>query len=363
MPTPCIEQSVHIVLGDSAAGSIHLAGARDFIILRDPLCPGPCSVNPTHHRHRRETYLRGYVARLTGRKTRVRAELMRSLSREILSAPQLVSALAAFPSARPVILWTASSWQDRLNLWWVLDAVKRSRLKLGRFWIAEPAPEWHEAEGEMPVTTLGQYSPPSLRGAMATLRPLVVGTLRAGTALWQAFAGRSPRAFDLARRRARPHFRGLSHVTRGYAFLLPQANGRRPARLTLSEFDQRLFDTLRTDAWKRPVDLLRHDTIDLLFCCYGDRWLPRRLAEWSQLSRPHPALLTRAEAQGVNDFTANSYRLTPHGARLRDEGLRDPREAPAMFIGGCRLYGSHPTWVRRSAGLKWWVERLDGVSP
>jgi hypothetical protein len=362
MPTPSLDQSVHVILGAPLAGSLGQAWGRDFIILRDPLCPGPCNVNPVRHRQQREKYLRGYLEGLAQRNRRAYAKYLRSLSQEILSAPELVAALAAFPPAKPVLLWTASSWSDRLSLWWMLDAVKRSRLGLDRFWIAEPAqPGRVKMEDDLPVTTLGRYPPESLCDAVATLRPLTAELLRAGTALWRAFAGRSATAFDVARQQARRHFADLPRVTQGYGFLLPQVGGRRPVRLRLSEFDQTLFDALRADAWQRPLDLWgsrRSRLFDFLLY-YGDRFLPRRLSEWGQHSHRPPAVLTREEPRGVNQMTATSFQLTPLGVRLRDEGLHTPGEAPPMFIGGCRLYGSDPTWVRRSRGEQWWVERLN----
>src|SRR5207244_1046827 len=121
----------------------------------------------------------------------------------------------------------------------------------------------------------GQYPPRYLRGAVATLRPLGAEMLRAWTALWRAFAGRSAIVFDVARRQGLRYFADLPRVTRGYGSLLPQLVGRRPLRLRLSEFDQALFDALRADAWQRPTDLLRSNPrlVDF-FASYGDLFLP-----------------------------------------------------------------------------------------
>jgi hypothetical protein len=282
------------------------------------------------------------------------------LSEEILNATELVATLAAFPSAQPILLWTAQSWPDRLSFWWMLDAVSRSRLGLHRFWIAEPAlPQRDPFSGKLPAATLGTYPLGYLRDAVAMLRPLDAETLRAGTSLWRAFAGRSATAFDVARRQNRRWFPDVPQVTYCYGCLLPQVVGRRPARLMLSEFDQLWFDALRADAWQRPIDLQKTNSrfIDF-FSYYGDGFLPRRLSEWGRHSRRRPAVLSRAESGGVNDFTDSSFQLTPLGISLRHEGLSDPGEAPPMFIGGCRLYGRRPTWARRSRGEKWWIESL-----
>ncbi len=131
-------------------------------------------------------------------------------------------------------------------------------------------------------------------------------------------------------------------------------------RLTLSEFDQAVFDELRVNKWLRPVDLLRGDARMFDFFSYfGDLFLPRRLRDWARHAPRQPAVLMREEANAVNEYTAYSFRLTAFGMRLRERGLESPDQAPSMFIGGCRVYGTKPTWIRRNRGKHWRIEKLE----
>ena len=326
MPTPSIEQSVHVISGASAAGSLRQAWGRDFIILRDPLCPGPCNVKPARHRQQREAYLRGYLDGMGWRNRRACEGVAIALAghseglrvrrppRRLPSGPAR-TAVDRPVLARPTQLLVDARCREPLA------TVAGPLLDCG----TDPAgtgTDGRRTRGD----ALGQYPSRCLRDAVATLRPLGAEMLRAGTALWRAFAGRSATAFDVARRQGRRYFADLPRVTHGYGCLLPQIVGRRPVRLLLSEFDQALFDALRPDAWQRPVDLLRSSNRRLIdfFGYYGDLLLPRRLWEWGQHCPHRPAVLSRAESRCVNEFTANSFQLTPLGVRLRDEGLHGP---------------------------------------
>ena len=142
MQTPSFQKSVHVIRGDSAAGSLRQAWGRDLIILRDPLCPGPCHTNPARHRHERAAFLRGYGEGIARRNRRSHASFLKSLAQDILSADELLARLSTFSPEKPVVLWTAVSWGGRLSLWWTLDALQRARLGLDRFWVAEPALPW-----------------------------------------------------------------------------------------------------------------------------------------------------------------------------------------------------------------------------
>jgi hypothetical protein len=250
----------------------------------------------------------------------------------------LADRLATFPE-RPVLLWTCPSWHDRLHLWWGLDALQRTRLSLDRFWIAQPAVEEGFAPDNPPAFSLGAYLPRCFRDA--DVRPLDRETVKAGTSLWRAFAGRSPTAFTLVCRQGRRLFSDLPEVAGPYRSLFPRIVRR---RLMLSEFDQALLCGLRTSTWRTLVGMLRGDSRAFDFLGYfGDWYLIRRLREWAET----PAVQMRVTGDG-NEITAVSFRLTAEGERLREQGMRAASEAPVMWIGGCRLYGNGPVWVRRN---------------
>jgi len=134
-------------------------------------------------------------------------------------------------------------------------------------------------------------------------------------------------------------------------------------RLRLSEFDQALFDTLESNRWLNPVEMMQR-RMDLvrLFMCDGDLFYTFRLRQWAKHHTRTPALQTREYRNSRNEFTNVEYRLNPHGGRLRVEGLHAPQEAPSMFIGGCKLYAKERTWVRRIRREEWWIEEFQTTS-
>src|SRR5262249_42122773 len=135
-------------------------------------------------------------------------------------------------------------------------------------------------------------------------------------------------------------FPDLGWTAKPYGMMFPRVIGR---RLMVSEFDQMILDSLRTDAWQRPADLVRSNwqLIDL-FNCFGDLFFIRRLRDWAGTG----AVLLKEEPTGVCEFTASSFQLTAAGERLRQQGMDSASEAPEMWIGGCQLYGKRP-WVRQ----------------
>jgi hypothetical protein len=346
MWSPSIDDSVHVIAGDSAACSLRSVGGRDTIVLRDLLYPGPCDVNPSRHRQKREAFLRGFAQLFDGRDRRLYAA---HLAKDVLNGCDLADRLATLPE-RPVLLWTSQAWHDRLHLWWVVDAVQRTRLRLGRFWVAEPTVEEGIKPEHVTAFSLGAFSPKCFRDAEATVRPLDREMAKTGSSLWRAFAGRIPTAFALACRQARQIFPDLPEVARPYCSLFPRLVRR---RLMLSEIDQALLGGLRTSTWRTLVGMLHGDSRVFDFLgCFGDLYLVRRLREWAQT----PAVVMR-ETGGGNAITAVSFRLTAEGERLLEQGMARAAEAPTMWIGGCRLYGRSPIWVKYEA---WRFEQVDG---
>jgi hypothetical protein len=345
-PPSRIDEPVHVILGSSAAGSLRQLGGRESIILHDHLCPGPCDVNPARHLRKRRDYLLGYVEPFD----RDRRAHCNAVAENLLGGRQFAERIAAYPSDRPVVFWTSPAWTDRLAFWWALDALKNGPVRPGRCWVAEPRlpAEYH------PPQSLGAFPPREFKAAFAVLRPLTTKTAQAGAGLWQKYAAASPVAFDRARRTPSASFPDLPETAEAYGTFFPHAV-LRPARLKLSAIDQALFDALAEDKWLRPVDLLKRNprVVDLVFP-FGDLFLLRRLREWAA-HRRNTSLHQRDVPQGVNEWTALAYLLTPHGSHLRDWGLERPTEAPPLYVGGCRLYAEKPTWARRERGGSWWI--------
>jgi hypothetical protein len=336
---------IHVVRGDSGAGTLR---PRHFVVLRDTLSVGPCSVDPEKHREKRHTYWRENLEEDLAGRPHQRDQYLHSLDQDIFAAAQLADALRAFPGDQPVLLWTAALWRERLTFWWALDAIERTGLPRERFEVAEP---------EVRDLTIGCFPEESFRSAFARRRPLSARTLREGASLWRKFASPSPRLFEEARLRGSEAFPDLSVVAEPLGWFFPRVEDEAGKRLRLGTLDQLLLDQLSPDDWLRPVELLRERRVLEHFFPLGDELIGRRLRAWSAHQPTAPLLLHR-QVKGVNRWTRVEYRLTSSGLRIREEGLGRAEEAPLLEVGGFRAYAGKPPWVLHSQGEGWRLRPL-----
>jgi hypothetical protein len=345
-----IDEAVHIFPSDLSVGPF---GGCDVIVLRDNLIWGPCDPDPTRHAElRRAFWLEWHLERTWALSARLEQQYHDELVTELFSAFELAAALSHYPEDRSVVLWTVAAWMERLSLWWMLDAIRQAGLNRERFWIAQPQ------QDDSGAFSLGCVCSERLTEAFANRIRLSAGMLQSGASLWQKYSAASPRAFDAMRRKGSKWFPDLASVAELNGWFFPQVNGSRSARLRLSKLDQFLFQSLQVDAWVRPYDYF----VDRRFCDeflyrVGDLSLTTRLREWANHQSDEPVLSSQ-EQEGVNYLTNVAYRLTRRGERMRDRGLERADEAPALFVGGCRVYSGANPWVRRNRGRDWSIERL-----
>src|SRR5438067_351981 len=130
------DEPVHIVLGDGTAGTLR---SCKIIVLRDNLACGPSALDPVRHGEQRRAFWRNWV--LEGPwsvSPRVKKRRLDSLAAELFSAQQLATAIQAYPDNKPLLLWTAPLWRERLSFWWTLDAICQAGIHRERLWIAQP---------------------------------------------------------------------------------------------------------------------------------------------------------------------------------------------------------------------------------
>ena len=362
VPPAAIEEPAHAIYGDSAWGSLHSGGGREFLRLRDPLCLGPCDVDPTRHKRKRRAYLLSLAEGYAGPHADWYQDYVNDLARSALAAPDFAAHCAEFDPGKPIVLWTTTSWPDRVVFWWILDCIQRTALDRERFWVCELSlPQRFNPEHFHPPKTLGAFSPEAYQTGFRRLRPLTAKLLKCGARLWQTYAGPSPIEFAKARRRSPRFFPDLPFVTKTFRGFFPQAVGRGRGQLRLSDVDQKILDTLETDRWLRPVDLVKKDFDLFDLCCFsGDWFLNRRLWEWATHKKRTPVLLSREEPGAGSDFMAMSYQLTARGRRLREWGLEASDDAPTLFHGGFQIYATDKTWVRCNRGRQWWIDIWTG---
>jgi Domain of unknown function (DUF1835) len=132
-----MDETIHVVPNESAAGALGCCGARDLIFLQDRMCPGPCNADPELHLRKRQEYRVAWAQGYSGPNAAGFKSFWTWMAGNLIGARGFNAKLSEYPQEKPVVLWTAACWTDRLVYWWVLDALQRSPQDWGRFWVAE----------------------------------------------------------------------------------------------------------------------------------------------------------------------------------------------------------------------------------
>jgi hypothetical protein len=295
-----------------------MAGAQDAIVLRDNLSVGPCNRDPRAHARLRRRFWKTVAPDLyaeTGRET--------PIHQMIWSTDELAHALAR-PPRRPVVMWTAPRWTERLAL-----AFAAGPLSLfDDVWLAGAAPHG-----------LGSRNPSSVPRLLRRARRFRVDEDRALVALWRAFVSQTPAKLTHSLRWGTLFFRDLPRVAKVHWNLFPrEVRG----RLGLSRFDTQLLKDYESpasmaDALRRPRGILRFlfEHGDLIVRARRDAWVDRGALEKVETSRA---------------WARDRYVITAFGQRLLRHGLEQPREAPPLFAGGHEIYG-RSTWRLRASRI------------
>jgi hypothetical protein len=121
--------------------------------------------------------------------------------------------------------------------------------------------------------------------------------------------------------------------------------------LRLSRFDELVF-TLLSSEWQTALALAVHESetrmhLWHLLSCTGDLFLPHRLERWAD--HASSAAVERAPGPKPRNsgypLLSEVYRLTERGTRLRDEGLDQLTDAPALPVAGTEAYSASAPWV------------------
>jgi hypothetical protein len=309
-----LEGAVHLVLGDSAGGTLRELGVGDVLVQCDLVTVGRSDFDPARHRAFR-------MAQWKIDEGECEAGL--------IGLDDLARALPT--NGAPLVLWTTRTWSDQCFTWSTLERLARLDVDPKRVWLAQPE---HPRE---PVS-VGAFIEDQLREALSAAKPIVPGAFSDATALWQKYTSSSPLAFDEALRASSSFPLGL--VGEGHGAWFPWRAG---GTLRLSYVDQLLFDCAG-DEWCRGVDLIRRprgrEIAHRVFAWIGDSNVLARLDDW----RPRGVFEWREdEGQGSGAF---SLRLTDLGRRLRDEGTTEVRELAPLYVGGCLINDPSAPFVR-----------------
>jgi hypothetical protein len=328
--------------------------------LSDPVWFGPCDLDPVIHAAKRRAFLEESWTRnrledeSPRRLQRKKRELQEWLASTLFASRKLADEIRRRPESLPVILWTSPCWEDQVPLWWVLDAIEREGLGRERFFVAEPdppsdIPEWH----------LSSCPTEWLANGFSRRTPVTASLCREGASLWRKYASPSPLALDRSREATTRSFPHLRKSLESFGLFFPRVYGD-SSKLRLSQWDEILLEGFSTTSWQRPIDAFkakRSRWLQLMMS-FGDLSLLDRLRNWGSWCPKRPLLLVRPRRGGVSPFTRREYRLTPRGWEVLKEGIIAIDDAPAMQMGGTRLYDPQHAWFRRILKDHWRIEQL-----
>jgi hypothetical protein len=323
--------AVHLVLGDSAGGTLRELGAGEVLVERDLVTVGRSDFDPTRHRAFRMAQWKIDDAECAA---------------GLIGLEEFSRALPA--SDAPLVVWTTRTWSDQLFTWSTLERLARLGVDANRVWLAQP-----ETAGD-PVS-MGAIGDARLRDAFSKATPMASTAFTEATALWRKYTVASPLAFDDARRAGSPAFPALALVAEGHGAWFPW---RAAGRLRLSYADQLLFECLGNDWPKKGLadQLLNgprgRELLARVFAWIGDSSAISRLEAWSA----HGGI-ERRDQEG-HGWGAFSFRLTDLGRRLRDEGTTDVRELAPLYVGGCLINDPNAPFVREGDASSWRLAAL-----
>jgi hypothetical protein len=108
--------------------------------------------------------------------------------------------------------------------------------------------------------------------------------------------------------------------------------------------------TILSGEWRTPVAVFAHKSkpgVELrqLLSCTGDLFLPDRLDQWAVHGSSAAVERAPGTTQPDNPMLSSVYRLFERGIQLREAGLSQLTDAPALPIGGTEAYASGAPWV------------------
>ena len=248
----------------------------------------------------------------------------------------------------PVVVWVSASIVQRVNLWricsWLGHVGIATRDVLILEFDALPRPEFPEEPFPSFECTASVADHPDevLLQQFARARPFSTARFDRAVSLWNKYTDENPSAFV---RRCRSGVKGFPELAPLWTFLSCLFPRRTPERaLRLSRFDELLL-TILSGEWQMPVAVFAHKSqagVELrqLLSCTGDGFLPDRLDQWAA----HGSILAVERAAGPrspdNPMLSSVYRLTERGFQLREAGLKQLTDAPALPVGGTEAYAS-----------------------
>ena len=334
-------------------------GASRVIEFPDLLTHGPVSSEPKRHRKIRLKYWRKLYERvLPGGGEQIEAAIG-LLEDGYMSTEQLGSAACHSAGDDHIVIWTTPTYEDRLFLWFVFDALVEQGVSASQMATAEPRIEVLVGDDEQ--TRYGALRSLELDEIAAGFDELFYPELvyvDAGANLWETFSSASPRQFAISIPHTTKFFPEFPVFAEDYGSLFPADRGRAGGRLDLSDLDADLLGRLDQQEWRTGRDVV-DDTLIERYAFLDDLVFLGRLRDWEGADKDAPYVEARRVEEATDIFAQFEYRLTERGFSLLDEGFEPGRKLPIFFAADSRLYAGKKPWVRVVEGDYWWFERFE----
>ncbi|QDG50028.1 DUF1835 domain-containing protein [Persicimonas caeni] len=334
-------------------------GATSVVEFPDLLTHGPVAPKPKKHRKARLKYWRNlFDAVLADDSSGQIAGAMALLEDGYLTTEQIGSAAAHASSGGRIVVWTTPTFEDRLFLWFVFDALMQEGVPFERIATAEPRVELPPVGDEEPrFASLRSLEVDELASGFDELFYPELVYVEAGANLWETFCSVSPRQFAISIPHTAKFFPQFPVFAEDYGRLFPMVEGERAKRVQLSEFDRDLLERL-DETGRSGIELI-DDVFAEKYAFLDDLVYLARLRAWSETDTDAPYVVAEANKDAEDVFEQFVYRISERGRELLEEGFEAGRKLPIFFVGDARLYAGKKPWVRVISGEHWWFERFD----
>lgn len=259
----------------------------------------------------------------------------------------------------PVVVWASASIVDRVNLWRTCSWLRQLRIAARDVRIIEfdrmlPSKPPEEPMPSFDCTSsVANHPDKALLERLAEARPFSLARYDRAVNLWDKYTDEDPSRFVRSCLRGIKGFPELAPLWTFLACLFPRMTPE--GSLRLSRLDELLL-TILSGEWQTPVAVFVHKSkpgIELrqLLSCTGDLLLPHRLDQWAIHGSSAPVERAASAKQPDNPMLASVYRISERGIRLREAGLEQLTDAPALPIAGTEAYASAPWAVLEDGRL------------
>jgi hypothetical protein len=254
----------------------------------------------------------------------------------------------------PIVVWVSASIAERVNLWRACSWFYQLGIATRDVFIIELDPTPLPEEPPPPfdyISSVGHHPDDVLLERLRAARPWPRARYDRAVRLWDQYVDSNPSRFVRSCTRGVPGFPELSSVWTFLSAFFPRRTG--GGALRLGRFDELLL-TVLSDSWMTPLDVYVHkspagEELQQWFFATGDLFPDRRLAQWA---RHGSGAVERAPGPRPpgHPMLSSVYRLTEAGKRLRDGGLQQLSDAPALPIAGIEAYAPSSPWVLTEEG-------------